>query len=125
MIENLRDSINNGKISKSVKESVITYSVEPVDKFLVPHPRLKNVLVIKNTLITKSAFDVEVLNSFIQWQLLINDMYSSYTSFKFLKVKNNGDIKIKFKDNLLSLTEINNNTISLNLGLEWATVRFF
>lgn len=121
MIENLRDSINNGKISKSVKESVITYSVEPVDKFLVPHPRLKNVLVIKNTLITKSAFDVEVLNSFIQWQLLINDMYSSYTSFKFLKVKNNGDIKIKFKDNLLSPTEINNNTISLNLGLEWAT----
>lgn len=117
----LRDAINKGKVSGVVEAVTLTYSLGAIEPLLVPHPTLDNVLVIRNTLITQSAFELEVLNAFNQWVFLFNDMYSSYITLQFAKIEEGADLHVQFKSGMVSTVDQTTNNIDLNLGLNWAT----
>lgn len=126
MIQNLRDAINNGKTSGEVQNITITYSIPDLEPILVDHPRTEGVKVLPGTYITANAFEIEVLNSFTQWSLFINELYNEYVVLNFEKVVNDADITIDFDASLTSLHMVDRdtNTLKLNLGINWTLIKF-
>ena len=112
MLVTLRNAINNGKTSNEVTPVILNYSIENFDNLLVDHPTRKDVKVLQNTYITKNAFDLEVKNAFLQWELLFNSLYGKYISLTFKKSNTNSNVIISVS-NISKPTETSENNIKL------------
>lgn len=122
MIQSLIDAINNGKISNEVQSIEIFYSTPELSGVLIDHPRIAGLKVIPGTVLSASEFDIEISNAFLQWSLLFNNLYSSFATVNFVRVKqeSDADLHIVFNTTTIQFVELSSaNTMQLNLGINW------
>ena len=122
MIQSLINAINNGKISNEVQSIEIFYSTPELSGVLIDHPRIEGLKVIPGTVLSASEFDTEISNAFFQWSLLFNNLYGSFATVNFVRVKqdSDADLHIIFNTTTVKFVEkISANTLQLNLGINW------